>query len=99
MGSVRGIPFSSCSAGRVGLVRWPPGRSRRGVVLDALAAVHFLAVVDAMAPIGALGQAIGRVGCQISGDGDYGIPTSLPWAMSYPNGAVPTTELVHPTPI
>ena len=61
--------------------------------------VHFLAVVDAMAPIGAVGQAIGRLGCQLSGDGDYGVPTTLPWGMSYPDGAVPTTEIVHPTPI
>ncbi|MBX3025534.1 prolipoprotein diacylglyceryl transferase [bacterium] len=47
----------------------------------------------------AIGQAIGRLGCQLSGDGDYGVPTDLPWAMSYPNGVVPTTDRVHPTPI
>jgi phosphatidylglycerol---prolipoprotein diacylglyceryl transferase len=47
----------------------------------------------------AIGQAIGRLGCQLSGDGDYGVPTDLPWGMSYPNGVVPTTDRVHPTPI
>lgn len=47
----------------------------------------------------AIGQSIGRIGCQLSGDGDYGLPTDLPWGMSYPNGVVPTTETVHPTPI
>jgi phosphatidylglycerol---prolipoprotein diacylglyceryl transferase len=47
----------------------------------------------------ALGYAIGRIGCQLSGDGDYGEPSSLPWAMSYPEGTVPTTEEVHPTPV
>ena len=47
----------------------------------------------------ALGYAIGRVGCQLSGDGDYGEPSDLPWAMSYPDGTVPTTEEVHPTPV
>jgi phosphatidylglycerol---prolipoprotein diacylglyceryl transferase len=47
----------------------------------------------------ALGYAVGRVGCQISGDGDYGIPSDVPWAMPYPDGVVPTTEVVHPTPI
>jgi phosphatidylglycerol:prolipoprotein diacylglycerol transferase len=47
----------------------------------------------------ALGYAIGRVGCQLSGDGDYGIPSSLPWAMAYPKGTVPTTVEVHPTPV
>jgi phosphatidylglycerol---prolipoprotein diacylglyceryl transferase len=47
----------------------------------------------------ALGYAIGRIGCQVSGDGDYGIPWDGPWAMSYPHGTVPTTQAVHPTPI
>lgn len=47
----------------------------------------------------ALAYAIGRIGCQVSGDGDYGSASSLPWAMSYPDGTVPTTELVHPTPV
>ncbi len=46
-----------------------------------------------------LGYAIGRIGCQVSGDGDYGEPSSLPWAMAYPDGVVPTTDEVHPTPI
>ncbi|MDO8209244.1 prolipoprotein diacylglyceryl transferase [Conexibacter sp. CPCC 206217] len=48
-----------------------------------------------------LGYAIGRIGCQISGDGDYGKESSLPWAMGYPHGAVPTDPgvEVQPTPI
>ena len=47
----------------------------------------------------ALGYAIGRIGCQVSGDGDYGKPWDGPWAMAYPNGTVPTKQTVHPTPI
>jgi phosphatidylglycerol:prolipoprotein diacylglycerol transferase len=47
----------------------------------------------------ALGYAIGRIGCQLSGDGDYGVASDLPWAMAYPEGTVPTTEEVHPTPV
>jgi phosphatidylglycerol---prolipoprotein diacylglyceryl transferase len=47
----------------------------------------------------ALGYAIGRIGCQVSGDGDYGIPWGGPWAMAYPHGTVPTHVPVHPTPI
>jgi phosphatidylglycerol:prolipoprotein diacylglycerol transferase len=47
----------------------------------------------------AMGYAIGRIGCQLSGDGDYGKPWHGPWAMSYPHGTVPTTATVHPTPI
>jgi phosphatidylglycerol:prolipoprotein diacylglycerol transferase len=59
-----------------------------------------LAVVgDVTAPALAIGLAIGRIGCQLAGDGDYGVPTSLPWGMSYPDGVVPTSERVHPTPI
>ena len=46
-----------------------------------------------------IGQAIGRVGCQLAGDGDYGVPSDLPWAMSYPHGVVPTTQRVHPAPL
>lgn len=58
-----------------------------------------LMVADVAAPPLALGLAIGRIGCQLSGDGDYGVPSDLPWAMSYPHGVVPTTDRVHPTPI
>jgi phosphatidylglycerol:prolipoprotein diacylglycerol transferase len=47
----------------------------------------------------AAGYAIGRIGCQLAGDGDYGIAWDGPWAMAYPNGTVPTTEEVHPTPV
>jgi phosphatidylglycerol:prolipoprotein diacylglycerol transferase len=49
----------------------------------------------------ALGYAIGRIGCQVSGDGDYGIRSSLPWAMGYPHGTLPTPPgvRVQPTPI
>ena len=37
-----------------------------------------------------MGYAIGRLGCFLVGD-DYGIPSSLPWAMSFPKGIPPTT--------
>lgn len=61
--------------------------------------IPVLEFMDACAPGACVGYAIGRIGCLLSGDGDYGIPTSLPWGMSFPNGVVPTTERVHPTPI
>jgi phosphatidylglycerol:prolipoprotein diacylglycerol transferase len=56
-------------------------------------------VADLVAPALALGYAIGRIGCQLAGDGDYGVPSDVPWAMAYPEGTVPTTEEVHPTPV
>jgi phosphatidylglycerol:prolipoprotein diacylglycerol transferase len=60
-----------------------------------------LALVDMAGPGLALGYAIGRIGCQVSGDGDYGSDWGGPWAMGYPHGTVPTApgETVHPTPI
>ena len=61
--------------------------------------IPLLESFDAGSAAAALGYGIGRNGCLLSGDGDYGVPTSLPWGMSFPNGLVPTTERVHPTPI
>ncbi|HEV7968053.1 MAG TPA: prolipoprotein diacylglyceryl transferase [Candidatus Acidoferrales bacterium] len=69
-----------------------------------------LLMLDAASPAAAIGYGIGRIGCLISGDGDYGKPTALPWGMAFPNGIVPTTQScvewgaapdcrVHPTPI
>jgi phosphatidylglycerol:prolipoprotein diacylglycerol transferase len=58
-----------------------------------------LALLDLAAPALALGYAVGRIGCQLSGDGDYGEAWGGPWAMAYPDGTVPTTEEVHPTPV
>lgn len=58
-----------------------------------------LQLLDICSPALAIGYAVGRIGCQVSGDGDYGQPTDLPWGMAYPDGVVPTTDVVHPTPI
>jgi phosphatidylglycerol---prolipoprotein diacylglyceryl transferase len=64
---------------------------RRGV-LD-------LKTLDTAAVPLAAAYAIGRIGCQLAGDGDYGKEWDGPWAMAYPDGTVPTTEEVHPTPV
>ena len=56
-------------------------------------------VADSMGIALAVGYGIGRIGCQLAGDGDYGVPTDLPWGMAYPNGVVPTLEKVHPAPV
>ena len=60
--------------------------------------VSFWKIGDALAPSLAIGYSIGRIGCFLVGD-DYGIPSTLPWAMSFPKGLPPTTETVHPTQI
>jgi len=104
-----------------------------GLILAATAVITYyvvkklpvLVMLDVMAPFLATGYAFGRIGCQLSGDGCYGIPCSgfvdrtscwlvsmyergfeicltntIPsFCMSYPDGIVPTDELVHPTPV
>jgi len=80
--------FGGVVGGAVGVVLWARWRG----FLEAR-------MFDTMAPGLALGYAIGRVGCQLSGDGDYGEATDLPWGMAYPEGTVSTTEEVHPTPV
>ena len=82
--------YGGLIGGFVGVVLWTLVRR---VPLDIIA--------NAMAPATAMGYAIGRIGCQLAGDGDYGRPTDLPWAMGYPDGMVPTPPgvEVHPTPI
>jgi phosphatidylglycerol---prolipoprotein diacylglyceryl transferase len=47
----------------------------------------------------AAGYAVGRIGCQLAGDGDYGRAWDGPWAMAYPHGTVPIDTPVHPTPV
>ncbi len=60
--------------------------------------ISFLAVTDTIAPVLVLAYAVGRIGCFLVGD-DYGIPSNLPWAVSFPNGSPPTYETVHPTQV
>src|ERR1039457_4294969 len=58
-----------------------------------------LRTLDLASPAAAVGYAIGRIGCFLSGDGCYGVETKLPWGMSFPNGIEPTLARVHPTPL
>ena len=59
----------------------------------------YLPTIDIIGPTLLLGYGIGRIGCLLAGDGDYGPPSDVPWAMAFPNGTVPTDVPVHPTPI
>lgn len=74
----------------------------------------FLPTVDIIGPLLLLGYGIGRIGCLLAGDGDYGPPSDVPWAMAFPDGTVPPhrhgqllerygqvspDQTVHPTPI
>ncbi|MCK9455735.1 MAG: prolipoprotein diacylglyceryl transferase [Candidatus Ozemobacteraceae bacterium] len=63
-----------------GLCAWRVRKSDEG----------FFKLADLYAPGLAVGYCIGRLGCIAAGDGCYGIPCDLPWAMSFPNGVVST---------
>jgi phosphatidylglycerol---prolipoprotein diacylglyceryl transferase len=80
--------YGGVIGGALGVVLWAWRRSFLG-----------LRLLDYVAPGLALGYAIGRIGCQVSGDGDYGIGSHLPWAMAYPHGTKAIDTPVQPTPI
>lgn len=62
--------------------------------------LNVLHVIDACAPALMLAYGIGRIGCQLSGDGDWGLPNDAPmpeaisflpewmWAFDYPNNVL-----------
>jgi phosphatidylglycerol:prolipoprotein diacylglycerol transferase len=57
-------------------------------------------MLDLATPAAAIGYGVGRIGCLTSGDGDYGIKTTLPWGVHMAkNALVPTPDLVQPTPV
>ncbi|MDA0683694.1 MAG: prolipoprotein diacylglyceryl transferase [Bacteroidetes bacterium] len=91
-----------------------------GMILGGFATVFYLkkkkldlgSVADAMAPGLILAYGIGRIGCHLSGDGDWGIPSEIAakpdwlpmwfWAETYPNnilGIDLSMTPVYPTPL
>jgi phosphatidylglycerol:prolipoprotein diacylglycerol transferase len=72
-----------------------------GAVLgERVGAVRML---DLAAPAAAVGYGVGRIGCLLAGDGDYGVNTTLPWGVHMAKNALvpptPPNALVQPTPI
>ncbi|MBI3765140.1 MAG: prolipoprotein diacylglyceryl transferase [Ignavibacteriales bacterium] len=51
--------------------------------------IPFLIIADAVAPGLMIGYGVARIGCHLAGDGDYGMPTTLPWAAVYSSGTYP----------
>ncbi|HVY22920.1 MAG TPA: prolipoprotein diacylglyceryl transferase [Steroidobacteraceae bacterium] len=83
-----------------------------GLLLLKRRAIPLLPMLDATAPAMMLGYAIGRIGCQLSGDGDWGIvanmqikPEWLPdwfWSQTYQGniaGVIIPSPGVYPTPV
>jgi phosphatidylglycerol:prolipoprotein diacylglycerol transferase len=93
--------FGGMLAG-IAILMWQ-GRSARfkGPSQGTLGAqVGPLRMLDLAAPAAAVGYGVGRIGCLLSGDGDYGIKTTLPWGVHMKADAlVPTADLVQPTPV
>jgi phosphatidylglycerol:prolipoprotein diacylglycerol transferase len=70
----------------------------------------WLVAADIAAPALALAYGVGRIGCHVAGDGDWGSVTDVPWGVAYTNAIIgwvdPSTGIpyppgtrVHPTPI
>jgi phosphatidylglycerol:prolipoprotein diacylglycerol transferase len=72
--------------------------------------IPWLVAADIAAPALAIAYGVGRLGCHVAGDGDWGSITDVPWGVAYTNAIIgwvdPTTGMpyppgvrVHPTPI
>jgi phosphatidylglycerol---prolipoprotein diacylglyceryl transferase len=80
--------YGGAIGGAIGVVIWARWRGMLNAWLLDLVTVPL-----------SVGYAIGRIGCQLSGDGDYGKAWDGPWAMAYPHGTKPIDTTVQPTPI
>jgi phosphatidylglycerol:prolipoprotein diacylglycerol transferase len=72
--------------------------------------IRWTHAADCAAPALAAGYGIGRLGCHMAGDGDWGTVTNVPWGVAYPNAIIgwvdpgtgvpyPPGVRVHPTPV
>ncbi len=72
--------------------------------------IPWLKAADIAAPALAVAYGVGRLGCHVAGDGDWGAVTNVPWGVAYtraiigwvdPNTGIPYPPgvRVHPTPI
>jgi phosphatidylglycerol:prolipoprotein diacylglycerol transferase len=101
--------WADFAADPLGFMTSPTGLVWYGGVLGGVAAtvwpirrakVSYASALDTGALGLTIGLAIGRIGCHLSGDGDWGTPTNLPWGVAYPNGTAPWPHppgvFVHP---
>lgn len=111
--------FSAFRANPIGMLFSTGGLTfYGGLIVAAAALIWYLrrndlsvpAVADAAAPGLMLAYGIGRIGCHLAGDGDWGIPADLAakpdwmpmwlWAEDYPNAIIGSPpEPVYPTSI
>ena len=86
--------------GGIAMLMWQGWEAKPGGAKRWLGSVRML---DLATPAAAVGYGVGRIGCLTSGDGDYGINTTLPWGVHMAKNALvpptPPNALVQPTPI
>jgi phosphatidylglycerol:prolipoprotein diacylglycerol transferase len=91
--------FGGMLAG-IAMLMWQGQQAKPEGLTGWKAAIRML---DLAAPAAAIGYGVGRIGCLTSGDGDYGINTTLPWGVHMAKNALvpptPPTALVQPTPV
>ena len=62
--------------------------------------IPWLKAADIAAPALAVGYGIGRLGCHVAGDGDWGMVTNVPWGVAYTNAIIgwvdPSTGIPYP---
>ncbi|MBB5331027.1 prolipoprotein diacylglyceryl transferase [Tunturiibacter gelidoferens] len=91
--------FGGMLAG-IAMLMWQGTMAKPDGLTSGKAAVRML---DLATPAAAIGYGVGRIGCLTSGDGDYGINTTLPWGVHMAKNALvlptPPDALVQPTPV
>ena len=91
--------FGGLVAG-IAMLMWQGREARPEGTTGWMASVRML---DLATPAAAIGYGVGRIGCLTSGDGDYGINTTLPWGVHMAKNALvpptPPNALVQPTPV
>jgi phosphatidylglycerol---prolipoprotein diacylglyceryl transferase len=91
--------FGGMLAG-IAMLMWQGTMAKPDGLTSGKAAVRML---DLATPAAAVGYGVGRIGCLTSGDGDYGINTTLPWGVHMAKNALvlptPPDALVQPTPV
>jgi len=101
-GMVAGI-LALMAQGRHARFKGPGWKSFDEPGLSLGSPVGPIRMLDLAAPAAALGYGVGRIGCLLAGDGDYGVNTTLPWGVHMAKNALvpptPPDALVQPTPI
>ena len=96
--------FGGMTAGIIALMLQGRAARFKGPLVGTLSMrVGPIRMLDLAAPAAAIGYGVGRIGCLLSGDGDYGVNTTLPWGVHMAKNALvppnPPTALVQPTPV